>query len=310
MKPRALELFDLPKLPRYRDKVLLLDSRRALTRGNPLGASSFISYLNLKRRIYTAIIEDEKKEEFMGGIIQRAEETFARLAYLAPANVPFALIDHLSAHAGKWQAHQIVAEIDEDSPTFQSLRHCGFAVYSRQRIWDLSEVSLSTNSSSSSSRWRIQKDVDLIPIQNLQREIVPPLLQQVESFTHSSNGLICQAEELLAYVDITYGSQGIFLRPLIHPNTDDMHEKLLSLLVSLSNHRELPVYLCVRSYQAWIEPVLEEIGAKSGTRQAVLVKHLLSKVRKEKTVSVRGEKVWANPAAPINSHRAVVDADE
>ena len=308
MKPRALELFDLPKLPRYRDKVLTLDSRRALTRGNPLSASSFISYLNPKRRIYTGVMENEKKEEFIGGIIQRAEESFARLAYLAPADAPFSLIDHLSAHAGKWQAHQIVAEIDEDDPTFQSLRRCGFAVYSRQRIWDLSDISLSADSS---SRWREQKDVDLIGIQNLQRKIVPPLLQQVESFTHSSNGLIiCQADELLAYVDITYGSRGIFLHPLFHPNTENIREKLLRLLANIPNRRERPLFLCVRSYQAWIEGFLDEIGAKASARQAIMVKHLAQLQREEKTVPVRGEKAWANPAAPINTHHIMLDADE
>ena len=296
MNPRALELFDLPKLPRYRDEVLTLDSRRALTRGNPLSASSFISYLNPKRRIYTAIFEDEQKKEFLGGIIQRAEERFARLGYLAPANAPLALIEHLSAHAGKWQAHQIVAEIDENSPTFENLRQCGFAVYSRQRIWDLSEVTLS---SVSLSRWRKQKDVDLIHIQSLQRKIVPPLLQQVESFLHSTNGLVCEADELLAYIDITYGSQGVFLHPLIHPNTGNLRQKLLNLLVNFPNRRERPIYLCVRSYQAWIESFLEEIGAKVGVRQVLMVKHLVVKLPERKKIPVRGEKAWANPTATI-----------
>ncbi len=307
MNPRALELFDLPKLPRYRDEVLTLDSRRALTRGNPLSASSFVSYLNPKRRIYTGVMENGKKEEFIGGIVQRAEESFARLAYLAPADAPFALIDHLSAHAGKWQAHQIVAEIDEASATFPSLRRCGFAVYSRQRIWDLSDISLSSDSSSD---WREQKDVDMIGIQSLQRKIVPPLLQQVESFTHSSNGLICQADELLAYVDITYGTRGIFLHPLFHPNTDNIREKLLHLLANIPNRRERPLFLCVRSYQAWIESFLDEIGAKAGAQQAIMVKHLAQLQREEKTIPVRGDKAWANPAAPITGHHIVLDAED
>jgi hypothetical protein len=35
----------------------------------------------------------------------------------------------------------------------------------------------------------------------------------------------------------------------------------------------------VRSYQAWLEPVLADLGAKSGKRQAVMVKHLAHLVR-------------------------------
>ena len=197
----------------------------------------------------------------------------------APADAPLALIDHLTAHAGTWRARQIVAEINEAHPLFQSLRQCGFSVYSRQRIWDLSEISPPAGLS---PLWRKEEEIDSIPIQNLQREIVPQLLQPVEFFAHSSSGMICQADELLAYVDSTYGSQGIFLRPLIHPNTDDMREKLLSLLVSLPNRRALPVYLCVRSYQTWIEPILEDVGAKASERQAVMVKHLVSPNARQK----------------------------
>ncbi len=73
MNPRALELFDLPKLPRYRDEVLSLDSRRALTRGNPLSAVSFLAYLNPKRQIYTGILESDEGT-VLGGIIQRTDE--------------------------------------------------------------------------------------------------------------------------------------------------------------------------------------------------------------------------------------------
>jgi hypothetical protein len=39
------------------------------------------------------------------------------------------------------------------------------------------------------------------------------------------------------------------------------------------------VYLCVRSYQAWLEPVLADLGARAGERQAVMVKHLTHLVK-------------------------------
>ncbi|MBT3321211.1 MAG: hypothetical protein HN392_02900 [Anaerolineae bacterium] len=292
---RALELFDLPRLSRYRDEVIALDSRRALTRGNPLRARNFISYLNPKRRIYTGVFEDEKGV-VLGGIIQRAEENFARLAYLAPARAPLALIDHLTAHAGVWQARQIVTEIDEKNALFQSLRQCGFSVYGHQRIWNLSDISHLDNAL---TRWRKKKDIDFPAIQNLENKIIPPLLLPLETFSNISSGMLCQNDELLAYIDISYGSRGIFLRPLIHPNTENLGEKLLNFLANLPKSHRLPIYLCVRSHQAWIEPVLEEMGARAGARQAVLVKYLVSRIRKEKTLPVAGEKAWANPAAPI-----------
>ena len=39
------------------------------------------------------------------------------------------------------------------------------------------------------------------------------------------------------------------------------------------------MYVCVRSYQAWLEPVLADLGAKGADRQAVMVKHLAHLVK-------------------------------
>jgi hypothetical protein len=56
-------------------------------------------------------------------------------------------------------------------------------------------------------------------------------------------------------------------------------EKLSALIGNLPDRRNRPVYVCVRSYQAWLEPVLADLGAKSGQRQAVMVKHLVHMVK-------------------------------
>jgi hypothetical protein len=72
---------------------------------------------------------------------------------------------------------------------------------------------------------------------------------------------------------------GIVLTPLIHPEATDVSEKLSSLISHLPDRRNRPVYICVRSYQAWIEPVLADLGAKAAERQAVMVKHLARLVK-------------------------------
>ncbi|MCI0553850.1 MAG: hypothetical protein L0287_23115, partial [Anaerolineae bacterium] len=48
--------------------------------------------------------------------------------------------------------------------------------------------------------------------------------------------------------------------------------------------RNRPVYVRVRSYQAWLEPVLADLGAKGADRQAVMVKHLARLVKEEQAV--------------------------
>jgi hypothetical protein len=49
---------------------------------------------------------------------------------------------------------------------------------------------------------------------------------------------------------------------------------LMELLYHVPHRRGRPVYVCVRTYNSWLEPAMEEIGAKAGPRQAVMVKHL------------------------------------
>lgn len=305
MSPRPLELFDLPKLPQFRNEIISLDCARILTRGNPLRAVNFLAHFNPTRRIYTAIHEIEGGEALLGSIRQEDGETFARLTYLAPIGATttdvLPLIEHLIRQAKHWHAYQVVAEIEGDSPLFQPLRQSGFSVYSRQRVWDLSKI---TSPEQPHSYWRHAKEIDRFDIQRLQRQIVPPLLQQVESFDHPRRGLICKHTELLAYVDALYGARGIFLRPLIHPNADVVQEKLGGLLAeNLTNRRQRPIYFCVRSYQAWVEPILEEMEASPGPRMAVMVKHLASTQRAELTIPAGADTAWANPAAPIHSSK-------
>ncbi|MBT3336534.1 MAG: hypothetical protein HN391_01275 [Anaerolineae bacterium] len=264
-----------------------------------------MTYLNPTQHIYTAITDNGESDALIGSIHHDEAESYAQLKYLTPASAlensdtSLRLLEHLVAQAKKWRTFQVLGEIEENSSLFEPLRQSGFSVYGRQRIWDLSNIIFSDDAI---SFWRKRNAVDTIAIQSLQRQIVPPLLQQVENFANSERGLICANDEIMAYIDVIYGTRGIFLRPLIHPNADNVREKLLSLLAQdLPNRRERPIYLCVRSYQAWIEPILEEMGATVGPRQVVMVKHLVSVQRTEKTVPANADTAWANPAAPIRS---------
>jgi hypothetical protein len=80
------------------------------------------------------------------------------------------------------------------------------------------------------------------------------------------------------------GMAGIVLTPLIHPEISNGGERLAGLVNSVPDRRSRSVYFCVRSYQAWLEPVLEDLGARATSRQAVMVKHLTHLLREEQTV--------------------------
>jgi hypothetical protein len=284
MNPRPLDILDFPTLARYRNQAVMLDTARALTRGNPLGAAGFFSYFNPRRHIYSGIAR-ENDVTLLGGVIHTNGDSFAKLVFLAPetqlthAGLP-ALIEHLAVEAGKWGAFHVLAELDESGAAFPALRRAGFSVYAWQRIWDVSHV----EPGQPDTGWVRAQSIHLPAIQSLYYQIIPPLLQPVEQSPKRAAGFISLGD-LKCYVHLTQGSAGILLTPLIHPEAADVAMKLAGLLNHLPDRRNRPVYLCIRSYQAWLEPALEDLGGRPATqRQAVMVKHLVRTIKDEQTV--------------------------
>ena len=283
MSIRPLAILDLPYVYGFREEAIGLDTARTLTRGNPLSAVGLMAYMNPARHIYSAIANG-KEDSVLGGVIHSRDETFAKLLYLAPSSqlghpdLP-ELIENLSVQAGAWGAFHVLAEVDETSDAFVPLRRSGFSVYAWQRMWDVSQIT----ESGAGFEWMRVKSVHLPSVQNLYHQIVPPLLQPVEPQSKNAIGWMCN-EGVKCYVGVSYGVYGIVLAPLIHPEAMDVSAKLASLIASLPDRRNRPVYMCVRSYQAWLEPVLADLGAQGADRQAVMVKHLARLVKEGQTV--------------------------
>ena len=283
MTIRSLDLRDLPHLYRLRGDALGLDTTRTLTRGNPLGAVGWMAYVNPARHIY-ASIADGDGVSLLGGIIHTRGESFAKLLYLAPSSqldhpdLP-ALIDNLSSEAGSWGAFHVLAEVNEESNGFDGLRKAGFSVYAWQRMWSIGQVT----GADSKSDWMRAESIHWNAIQSLYQQIVPPLLHPVEPIPARGVGWMIDTN-VKCYVNVTQGVYGIVLMPLIHPEVADVSAKIVSLVRHLPDRRNRPVFLCVRSYQAWLEPALEDLGARAGERQAVMVKHLTRLVKDEQTV--------------------------
>jgi hypothetical protein len=294
MSIRPLALLDLPYLYSFREDAIGLDTARTLTRGNPLGAVGLFAYVNPARHIYSAIVNGEG-ESVLGGIIHYRDDTFAKLLYIAPSsqlNHPSLpeLIENLASQAGTWGAFHVLAEVDETSDVFVPLRRSGFSVYAWQRMWDVSQITESgagqppaTEGIVEGFDWIRVKSVHLPSVQSLYHQIVPPLLQPVEPQPTNEIGWMCN-EGVKCYVGVTHGVYGIVLTPLIHPEATHVSAKLASLINNLPDRRNRPVYICVRSYQAWLEPVLADLGAQGADRQAVMVKHLARLVKEEQTV--------------------------
>jgi hypothetical protein len=295
MSIRPLAIFDLPYLYSFRDQAIGLDVARTLTRGNPLGAVGLFAYVNPVRHIYSAILNGEN-ESLLGGVIHSRNEPFAKLLFIAPSSqlhhpeLP-ALIESLSVQAGSWGAFHVLAEVDETSDAFVALRRAGFSVYAWQRMWDVSEIT----EANQAVDWTRVQPIDMSAVQSIYYQIVPALLQPIEP--QPKIGLSWMSDDgVKCYVGATQGVYGIVLSPLIHPEATDVSEKLASLISNLPDRRNRPVYVCVRSYQAWLEPVLADLGAKGGTRQAVMVKHLTHLVKEGQTAPAVPSGVSVQPS--------------
>ena len=228
MSIRPLALLDLPYVYSFRDEAVGLDTARRLTRGNPLGAVGLLSYVNPSRHIYSAIANGEKNLFWVASSICRMihlQSCFILRpsSQLRHPDLP-ELIENLAAQAGTWGAFHVLAEVDETSDAFVSLRKAGFSVYAWQRMWDVSEIT----EANQEFDWMRVKSVHLPSVQSLYHQIVPPLLQPMEPQPRSANGWMCNEGEK-CYVSVSQGVYGMVLSPLIHPEATNVSEKLASI---------------------------------------------------------------------------------
>ena len=280
MKVRPFEWRDLPILHRHRHQSIFLDSALVLTRGSLLVPGALLSYLVPTMGVFTYVSNGGSQEDslLIGQVIHTQGSQFAHLTFLTPeaalrSPMVSGLLEHLVILSGERGAQRVIADVDEQTAAFDALRGEHFAVYSRQRIWrfhDGPEMEFKL------SAWRTAISRDSISIRSLYNNLVPGLVQQVEPYAaYNPRGLVLyQGADLLAYVELKYGLRGIWAKPFVHPGADGVPAHFLNLLHKIPNRFSRPVYICVRSYQSWLEPALEELGAETGPRQALMCRHM------------------------------------
>lgn len=283
MSVRYFHWRDLPDLHRSRADTLFLDSARFYTRGALQLPGAMLASVFPHVGIHTAVVPQKGTPSLFGQLIHSPEEPAARLSFVAPLSaLPDPrlglLLDFLVQQAGVSGALRVLAEVDERTPAFEGLRECGFAVYTRQQVWRLPEH---TESKQAMQRWRVANEQDGFAIRTLYHNLVPALVQQVEWVDlNALHGLVFyQKDELLAYVALRYGVQGIWVQPYLHPNVDVAAIHLLNLLQNLPSRHNRPVYVCVSAYQSWLSAVLEDFGALAGARQALMARHIAGQQR-------------------------------
>lgn len=281
MSIRPFDWRDIFAFHRWRGEGVFLNSAWMLTRGPLSTPGAMLSSLTSAGGLVTAVYQTKNGNlPLIGQAIQSGGSSWAHLLFLTPAQAVNALSlgglhEHFAQVVTPRGALRFLADIDEQSPTFEVLRQVGYAVYSRQRIWQFPKE-MDVDQVPQSGAWRIAVEGDLLAIRSLYHNIVPPLVQQVEPPPATPlHGLVYQTGEAsLAYVELRYGQRGIWIQPLFHPNLQNLKAVWSELIHQVPYRFARPVYVCVRSYQAWLETVLESLGAEASPQQAVMVKHL------------------------------------
>lgn len=298
---RPFDWRDLSLLHRLRHGGLCLDAQLAYTRGPNTLQHALLDALNPIQTAHTLVgrSQDGNGSDCVGQYVYRPQDALARLTFLSPERIVsertgLQLLDALTRSAGGQGARHLVAEVDEDQPAFHALRESGFAVYARQRIWRLDALpALAARDSSepvpADNSWRHEQASDEVALTMLYANLVPALVQQVEApprrngrgWVHSQQG------ELLGYLNVDRGPLGSWVQPYLHPAAEPVEQLLLTFLVAVETRPGRPLYLVVRSYQGWLNAILEPLGLQPATDQAVMVRRLVAPIRQPAPASER-----------------------
>jgi len=225
---------------------------------------------------------DRKTLALFGQVTQTPGASSAHISFLTPSSLVNGtglpeLVEQMAVQVGERGALHLLAEAEEKTEIFELLRQVGFGIYARQRIWKLSDQP-TARTLLGLRRATISRDS--AGVKFLYANLVPGLVQQVEpSPVNQMRGLVYyRGNELLAFVELKYGPRGIWVQPFIHPDAENVVEPIFSFLNDIPSRRSRPVYICVRSYQAWLDPALEKTGAQPGLSQGVMVRHLARRI--------------------------------
>jgi hypothetical protein len=294
--------------------LICLNQRYFLTHGNPLGIASLASRLTPSAESFTAVAESSDTETcLISQVLHKAGERSARLNFLVIKNANdikevLELWDYLNNKAGEMGALNVLAEVAESSPVFESLRKAGFSPYGWEAAWKLPKKINPT--ADAEHEWTIAVPTDDPQLRSLYQSLVPPIVQAAEAYPNGGTRRLVYREndEIVAYVESSTGPNGLYLRPLIHPAVQDINTLLYALIGQFDNIGQ-PVYLQVRSYQAWLLDTLGNIGGETSNHFTLLVKHLAI-LQRNGVIITNGKLVknrQAEPTAPMVNSLTVDD---
>lgn len=277
---RPFDLRDVQLVRQLEGFGVALDSRTALTEGRRPLWNAMLAYLVAGHGAPTYVLRQRRSGRAIrafGQVTICSRRPQARLAMMAcaPGKEEGAvwpqLLDALTAAAGRYGAHTVLAQVPDDDLGFETLRRSDFLVYTRQEVWRLTTASAKPTK----ERLRRERPADRWATQQLIGNTVPLLIQQIEPADPTGLGLVwLEKGDLLAYFCVYRGRYGHWMQPYLHPHGDEEAGSLIQEAIShYSPTPEAPLYCCVRRYQEWLNRPLGDLGFDLLGSQAVMVRH-------------------------------------
>ncbi len=281
----AMKLRDLPLMLRLKQKAIVLDSELGLIEDARGQNSALLSSIVFPRGLHSLLgrIDDQ---DVVGQFRHRQGDANAHLVYLAPTladgeddTIWLHMLDAMALQAGGNGAHTLVGEIELSHRLFETMRRAGYAVYSRQVIWQRGP--LNADFAGSGIAIAAETDGDEVGIAALLGCTIPRILQSVMAPSAEMAGLVYRKGGTVeAYLAYSEGKHGVYLLPFVHPDAlSEAADIIAAALLRIERCRKLPTYICVRGYQGWLENAMRDLGLSPWLEQAVMVKHLTAGIR-------------------------------
>jgi len=283
-----------------------LDTVLQLTRGNPLALGNLLILINPAYDVFTAVCEpDGSRKQLISQIRFHIGSQSAKLGFLIldedDEGAITELLEEMIKTAGTWGALNVTCELESDALFYEAFRHADFNVWAKQKLWRFKRVPREYKAGK--FQWRVWHSDDARAMRGLYNAVIPKLFHNFEPLSRRAMlGMVYYNAEgdLRGYADMVYGPKGIWILPIIHPTTVGNPEVLLGLLSSLPFPGKRPVYVCVRSYQPWLEDILSWMDVEVSPEQVLMVKHLAIKQKVGNKLGVRSlESGHADAGMPV-----------